>query len=458
MTSSTNRSDVIPPLPWESLDNYAEQLFTPIKQGECVTTIWVRMAGRRLRNKFIIENLNLFPREVPNPHQYLLVYIEPLDLTEQSSAGYLRLIGNSILEKISRVPQLATLSGSQMSDLFKQDNADYSKLLNHLRLLLSEIISHQFEVILFLAEFDELEFATDSPLYNNLKSIWYSLQPNLHYVFLLMSNVENEYAYTKYKDLVEVLRQNIVYVPLLDTEESKYVYRQFAQKYNLIPLEKYESLILTMSGGHPNLIKVCTRIVAESSIKNKTPNEIEEILFNHYETNTICRVVYESLGVNSKSSIQGIVSGDISNPSAGNLALKLGLINKSSSGKHQIFGQLMVNFVEKDLVNNTNKNHKYSGKIEFNIATGIVSIGGENVDDIFTRQEYELLKSFLFEPGKLKSRDDIGNILWGDHAYEKYSDWAIDQIVSKLRKKLIKLGLNENIIVTLRGRGYKIVI
>ena len=57
---------------------------------------------------------------------------------------------------------------------------------------------------------------------------------------------------------------------------------------------------------------------------------------------------------------------------------------------------------------------------------------------------------------KLRSRDEIGDTLWGKESYEKYSDWAIDQLMSKLRKKLEKLGIKDRL-ATVRGKGYKLL-
>jgi DNA-binding response OmpR family regulator len=79
---------------------------------------------------------------------------------------------------------------------------------------------------------------------------------------------------------------------------------------------------------------------------------------------------------------------------------------------------------------------------------------GNTVEESFTRQEYSILTLFLKNPGKVLTRDDIGAVLWGESSYEKYSDWAIDQLMSKLRKKLKEIGVNVEI-STLRGRGYK---
>ncbi|MFC1790807.1 helix-turn-helix domain-containing protein [Patescibacteria group bacterium] len=51
----------------------------------------------------------------------------------------------------------------------------------------------------------------------------------------------------------------------------------------------------------------------------------------------------------------------------------------------------------------------------------------------------------------------MGEVLWGEASYEKYSDWAIDQLISKLRKKLKDLGLTD-FLKTIRGRGYKLTL
>ena len=80
----------------------------------------------------------------------------------------------------------------------------------------------------------------------------------------------------------------------------------------------------------------------------------------------------------------------------------------------------------------------------------------KTVEEKFTRQEYSVLSMLLQKKSKLCTRDDIGDILWGNDSYEKYSDWAIDQLMSKLRKKLTDLGVKEKL-VTVRGKGYKLL-
>jgi hypothetical protein len=69
-----------------------------------------------------------------------------------------------------------------------------------------------------------------------------------------------------------------------------------------------------------------------------------------------------------------------------------------------------------------------------------------------TAQEINLLNSLLKIEAPL-SRDGIAQILWGKNWNSKYSDWAIDKAISRLRKKIIG---NEIKILTIKNYGYQL--
>ena len=67
----------------------------------------------------------------------------------------------------------------------------------------------------------------------------------------------------------------------------------------------------------------------------------------------------------------------------------------------------------------------------------------------FTYKEYELLKLLLENKNKVFTRDDILNQVWG---YDFFgNDNVVNNHVMRIRKKL-----GEDLIVTVRGMGYKI--
>lgn len=82
------------------------------------------------------------------------------------------------------------------------------------------------------------------------------------------------------------------------------------------------------------------------------------------------------------------------------------------------------------------------------------SVKYKNIDitNIFTQTERLILAKLQSIEYPI-SREDIGKIYWPQNSDNLYSDWALDQLMSRLRKKIQQQHL-PIIIRTLRGRGY----
>lgn len=71
-----------------------------------------------------------------------------------------------------------------------------------------------------------------------------------------------------------------------------------------------------------------------------------------------------------------------------------------------------------------------------------------------TAQEHNVFKHLNDNLEKIITRDEIGQAMWGKLWLDKYSDWAIDKQISKLKTKLTYTKYK---ILTLRKQGYKII-
>lgn len=74
-------------------------------------------------------------------------------------------------------------------------------------------------------------------------------------------------------------------------------------------------------------------------------------------------------------------------------------------------------------------------------------------ETILPKNEFIVLQILYKSKGKLVTYDQIGEILWKDDP-NKFSLWAISQIISRLRKKLSSYSINPKIISSQRGEGY----
>jgi len=90
------------------------------------------------------------------------------------------------------------------------------------------------------------------------------------------------------------------------------------------------------------------------------------------------------------------------------------------------------------------------GDVEINVTYHTVRIKGEEVS--FTEKEYDLLLTFVGNPGRAYSREQLIDTIWG---YDYIGDVRpVDDLVKRIRKKLRNCD-SEVVISTVWGYGYK---
>ena len=96
----------------------------------------------------------------------------------------------------------------------------------------------------------------------------------------------------------------------------------------------------------------------------------------------------------------------------------------------------------------TSKNVLSTGKLSLNLDEHSVFVDGEKV--VLTFKEFELLKIFMENPGKVFSRDALLEKVWGADYYGETR--TVDVHIGTLRTKLGECG---DYIETVRGVGYR---
>ena len=74
-----------------------------------------------------------------------------------------------------------------------------------------------------------------------------------------------------------------------------------------------------------------------------------------------------------------------------------------------------------------------------------------------TSKEFALLAYLYGRSGQVCSKDDIGNAVWPEDQGIVY-DYQVENLVSRLRAKLESDPANPQLLLTMRGLGYKLVI
>lgn len=100
---------------------------------------------------------------------------------------------------------------------------------------------------------------------------------------------------------------------------------------------------------------------------------------------------------------------------------------------------------------------KHAIRRQLHAADGKILFGDIRIDQMLSVTEQRVLARLIKDRGSVVSREDLAAILWGNQSDTKYSDWAIDKTISRLRKVLSAIGLSATTIVTKKKRGFLIV-
>ena len=94
-------------------------------------------------------------------------------------------------------------------------------------------------------------------------------------------------------------------------------------------------------------------------------------------------------------------------------------------------------------------------ELDMDIEAGVVRVNRHVVS--LSPKEFALLKYLYAHRGKVCSKDDIGHAVWPEY-HEGIYDYQIENLVRRLRTRLEPDPANAQILLTLRGLGYKLVV
>lgn len=75
------------------------------------------------------------------------------------------------------------------------------------------------------------------------------------------------------------------------------------------------------------------------------------------------------------------------------------------------------------------------------------------IEYFLSQKEALVFEELKNQQGKLVIRKRIGDVMWGEEVEELYSEWAIDQVIHRIRKKLTKANLSYEL-KTKKGTGF----
>jgi hypothetical protein len=270
-----------------------------------------------------------------------------------------------------------------------------------------------------------------------LKAIWDTARkpPNnpCSLIFLLHSKSPiNEPFAEFYEPLKIALNENVLHFPVLGFNETSYTVKRFTDYYNLKIDRKLMERIYDVTGGYYPLVSSVMKIC--KSFKSKINLSTIKSLANHKLVIKEIQNLWDSLSDKQKVQTERVAKGINSLSMRGSTLQELGIIQK---------GIITSKWVKAFIIER---------KFKANSVNKLLSIS-----KVLKGKEFTVYKEMVNRNGEVITREEIAEILWGKNAKDRYSNWAIDKTVSRIRKKLEKNNTACSI-VTIKKQGYVLLI
>ncbi len=264
-------------------------------------------------------------------------------------------------------------------------------------------------------------------------------QKNISILYFFRTNITYSRLSTTISPFT-TLYQNIFIFPFLNKEDSIHFVNYLEKKYEAEIPSALINQVVQFCAGIPVLIKQAFRYF--SITKDQTH------IFDHDEMRLKLMIVWDEFDDCEKKLLEKIVKKENilceENQEILHYFCNTNTISKRKN-EYCINSLLLENFIKTKLKN------KF--KIELSGQRDII-INGILMNNYFSKRERLFLIHLLKNKEHITSRDQTATIIWGNIFDQTYTDWSLDQFVSRLRKKLEGLGFEKDIIRTLKNQGF----
>lgn len=330
------------------------------------------------------------------------------DKINQYRIQFINLINSNSESEILWMRQLAIPSS-------RGKNVD--EVFGELKDSINETIKDEYETVYFVNIPETFDNNLLVKFFGLCQKIYYINPSKIHFILILdMKWDEDEFIgiSTPFRSLF----QNTKLMSLYPVREVRHFISYYSHQWKLKLHKKLIDYIVDYSGGIILLAKSALRILRNE--KTKSYSTFRSTLSTHDDMKLQIEFYLQRLTERQKCILKQVANSEkVSDIEVYHME-HMGIVTKDAFG-----WKIKSKFIQQYLCKDSDIFIKKKQLIL--------------ESDVFTRREKEILSILLSEPGIMISRAEVAKVLWGEEkSYDKYSDWAIDKTVSRIRGKIKK--------------------
>lgn len=365
------------------------------------------------------------------------IYIDTQSISEISSTGFYTHL-NTLLSQIA--------------------NEETPKKLIRTPILLSQWYIEQLttdkKLCVIIDKMEKLE-SLDEHFFSSIKSLRDKHLGSITFIFSSHRPLIEQEEFKKFKRFLDfACHKEIISDPYSDKDTMEII-KKLTKRYNIKISDKQKTEIVRFSGGIYGLIKILLRLYEDEDNEVSTEKHIE----NDQITTKLARI-FESFNEKEQKYLTKQATGKkISRPNTKYLT-KSGIL-QGNTVRSLLFDEFIKTRSNTKSPTTTRQSQKENAEIQkliIDFSSGEIKKGEKRLPKLLSETEINIVKSMLNNEASITTREDIARIIWKEDAIEKYSDWAIDKTISRIRKKLGDTKHPYTHIITIKGKGFKVYL
>ncbi len=467
-------------------------LASGVAKGMCTALVGLSNTGksavlRTLAEPGLAETLLGQARPLSPPAVYC--YIDCNRMLEMSAQGFYEVTLRALLTALpgpnpptplslrerGTAPALSPGEGSQGAGMVERIWACYQEVLEgsspfRIALSFNEALAAAAtgsgRVALLFDEFDEALAALDARVFLNLRALYDQFDGRLCYITATSSPLEQIRPMEEVGEFCELFEGRLHWLSMLPPDEARYVAAEYAGRTGVRLNDEELDFIVGQAGGHPGLLQAVTSALLQAGAN--FPNSLREQTFTwlaaRLEEDEIvrneCTKLWRQLTPAEQEGLWAFLHSpappvqEAGDGREGPPAPALATLREKSilvGDPPRIFSRLFEAYARRRATA-----HDLTRGVRVDIESGEVTVDGRPVPTL-TDLEYRLLLLLYGRMDKLCDKYQIVEAVWGQEYIDEVDDARIEKLVSRLRAKLERDPANPRYLLTLRGRGYKLV-
>ncbi len=443
-----------PPLsPLSGRDRDVEELARAAGEGRCLSLVGMSNIGK----SFVMRALC---RQGSAGSPAVFIYIDCNRMVEFTDQGFYELVLRCIKGDLADAGAAPALLDS-LEQCYGEVVAPSTPFLAHLRFsdgLAAACEQSAQPLILVLDEFDEVMQGIGDRVLLNLRALRDTYPSKLCYVTatrrrlgaLRRSHGSGEFA--------ELFVRHTRYLPPLGAEASAALLGEWATTGGLSIRPADEPLIAENAGGHPALLsavcQVLDRLRAEAQAIGRplSVTQIHEQLDSDVACQAECAKLWQELDAEERIALlQAAPASSAEDSPARRSLVERHLVRRDEPGLVP-FCRLFTTFVRRQRI----AQQADQRGVRVDVEAGDVWVDGRQVPPL-TELEYRLLLLLYGHLDKIVDKYTVVEAVWGQSYIDQVDDSRIEKLVSRLRQKLEPDSSEPRYLLTVRGRGYRLI-